>query len=102
MYIDELDRKLYELFLKIKSKFNQYAPVNQDQKVMMIIGKTIKTLISKYKTDNNLFENSDIVNLEKKIEAIIERWLKDHSIHYLINSYPLNLYQGSQELITTN
>lgn len=51
--------------------------------------------MSKYKTDNNLLENEDIVNLEKKIDAIIEEWLKDHSIHYLINSHPLNLYEGS-------
>ena len=30
VYIDEVDRKLYELFLKIKSKFNKFSPVNKD------------------------------------------------------------------------
>ena len=65
---------------------------------MMIIGQTVKTLISRYRSDNNLLENQDITNLQKKIDAIIETWLKDHSIHYLINSHPLNLYEGTQEL----
>jgi hypothetical protein len=35
--IDELDRDLYELFLKIKSKFNMYSPINKDKKVMILI-----------------------------------------------------------------
>lgn len=28
VYLDEIDRKYYELFLKIKQKFNKFAPVN--------------------------------------------------------------------------
>jgi len=67
IYIDEIDRKLYELFLKIKSKFNKYSPINKDQKVMMLIGKTITTLLTKYKEDNNLTFEDDINKIENKI-----------------------------------
>ncbi len=35
--IDELDRKLYDLFLKIKSEFNAYSPINKDTKIMMVV-----------------------------------------------------------------
>lgn len=97
-FIDELDRKMYELFLKIKSKFNKFSPVNQDSKVMIIIGETVKALVSKYMSDNNLVGNEDLENLQGKVEAIIMSWLKSHSIHYLINSHPLNMFAGTQEL----
>lgn len=100
VYIDEIDRKLYELFLKIKSKFNQFSPINKDQKVMMIIGKTVETLIKKYKEDNNLTFNDDINKLEKKINQLIEEWLREHEIHFLVNSYPLNMIEESQFIQT--
>jgi len=35
--IDELDRKLYDLFLKLKSEFNKYSPINKDKKIMLVI-----------------------------------------------------------------
>lgn len=101
IYIDEIDRKLYELFLKIKSKFNKYSPINKDQKVMMLIGKTITTLLTKYKEDNNLTFVDDVNKIENKIRKIIDEWLKDHEIHYLINSYPLNMIPESQEIRTS-
>ena len=60
--LDQLDRKLYELFLKIKSKFNKYSPISKDKKVMLLITQTIKTLVSKFKSENNLIGNEDIDN----------------------------------------
>lgn len=54
VYVDHLDRKMYDLFLKIKSKFNKYAPINKDKKVMIIIGDTIKALLNNFVENNML------------------------------------------------
>lgn len=43
--IDVLDRKMYDLFLKIKSEFNKFSPINKDKKVMNLIAETINTLV---------------------------------------------------------
>ncbi len=44
--LDGLDRNLYDLFLRIKSEFNKYSPINKDKKVMNLIAKTINVLVS--------------------------------------------------------
>lgn len=100
--LDELDRELYDLFLKIKSKFNKYAPINKDFKVMMIIAKTIDSLIEKFVIDTDQVENEEIITLVTRIKNIINAWLTDHSVHYLINSHPLNLdstYEDANDIM---
>jgi len=43
--LDALDRKLYSLFLKIKSEFNRFSPVSKDKKVMNLIALTVNTAV---------------------------------------------------------
>ncbi len=91
--LDHLDRELYELFLKVKSKFNKYAPISKDLKVMMIIAKTVNVLLEKFALDAEENNDENILQLIKRIKRILNVWLDDHSIHYLINSNPSNLGQ---------
>ena len=56
---------------------------------MMIIGKTIDTLVNKFEIDED--KSSGVFILVEKIKMVVNEWLKDHSVHYVINSHPMNL-----------
>ena len=66
--IDALDRQLYDLFLQMKSKFNKYAPINKDKKVMIVISQTVQALVDKFMRDNKLDSNLDLVKLQKALQ----------------------------------
>ena len=89
--IDALDRQLYDLFLQMKSKFNKYAPINKDKKVMIVISQTVQALVDKFMRDNKLDSNLDLVKLQKALQQVLQLWIKSHSVKYMINSNPLNI-----------
>ena len=66
--LDELDRKLYDLFLKIKSEFNKYSPINKDKKIMLVIEQTIDKLVSTFVISHS---SPDLKNLQTKIHLVL-------------------------------
>lgn len=88
--IDKLDRRLYNLFLNIKTKFNKYAPVEKDIKVMTIISKTVEHMMDKFDQSNSSRIDSNIISLTESCKKIVDAWLKKHSIHYIVNTSPMH------------
>lgn len=48
-------------------------------------------MIKKFITDNALDYNLDLIKIEENVEKILSQWLKEHSIHFLINSHEFNI-----------
>ncbi len=94
----ELDRRLYDLLLKIKKRFNKYSPINKDIKVMLLIAKTISTLVDNFIIELKMENNKNFIDISKHIKTILDLWIKDHSIHYVINSNEFNLYNDFDSL----
>ena len=76
--------------MNIKTKFNKYAPIEKDVKVLSIIAKTVDRMISKYRdTEKNRLDHN-IEDLLNKCNIIIDEWLKHHSVHYIVNADAIN------------
>ena len=88
--IDKLDRRFYNLFLNIKTKFNKYAPVEKDIKVLSLIAETVEKMIDKYQDTQRNKLDRNIEALLVKCKTIIDEWLKKHSVHYIINASAVN------------
>lgn len=37
LVLDQLDRRLYDTFMGLKSEFNKYSPLSQDRKLMLMV-----------------------------------------------------------------
>lgn len=88
--IDKLDRRFYELFLNVKTKFNRYGPVEKDVKVLTLIGKAVQRAMEKYRDDEKSKLDANIEAVLGSCAALVDAWLKRHSVQYVVNADPLN------------
>lgn len=88
--VDRLDRRFYNLFLNIKSKFNKFAPVEKDLKVMSLMAKAVERMIEKFREDEKNKLDQNIEDMLDKCKVILNEWLKHHSVQYIVNSDTIN------------
>lgn len=88
--IDELDKAIYEYFLSVKTRYNQVAPVNKDPKLMKQILKDFGSLLDSFSYDSVDSNVMYMMNLMQNLKNVGTVWLRDHSVHFIINSHPLN------------
>ena len=88
--VDRLDRRFYNLFLNIKTKFNKFAPVEKDLKVMSLITRAVERMIEKFREEEKNKLDQNIEDMLDKCKVIINEWLKHHSVQYIINSDTIN------------
>lgn len=88
--IDLFDRTLYDFFLTMKTKYNQFAPLNKDTKLLKSIENDLEGVMNSFRRENIRSFNNDMDNLFTDIQNVCKLWLQDHSVHFIINSHSLN------------
>lgn len=88
--IDKLDKLIYDYFLTVKTKFNQLAPISQDQKIMKLIVSDLEKLLDGFTYNKSQGDDESIQSLLNNIKKIGEAWLREHSVFFIINSHSVN------------
>ena len=97
--VESLDGQLYELFLKIKSDYNRFAPLNQDSKLLNEIAEKVSAMTKKFQSDNFRFESESLKGLQAEVQASAKRWVSKHTLLYAVRAKGANVETPASQVV---
>jgi hypothetical protein len=102
IYVDKLDKQLYDFFLNVKNDFNKYAPVTRDVRVVNEIVEKLKSLIGEFFRSLKGRREEAFKPLLLLIIREGQFWVKKHSVKYVVNSHSSNYDPQLLKVIEVN
>lgn len=88
--LNKLDTDIYELFIRLKSDYNQFEPLNKHVDILNKIKDRIHNFLKKYVKSYSGKIGQRIRSLLNDISRSTENWFKKHCIKYVVNTSPNN------------
>lgn len=77
--LERLDKSLYSEFIAIKADFNQFAPVERDQRILAMLSVRLRKFFETFQKSATGKAQSQIAELTIRLNKIIEQWTKTAS-----------------------
>ena len=88
--LETLDKEIYEFFLKTKVKFNQFAPLNRDFRLMRQITRDFEKTVDSISFPSSSSGTNSLDSLLTDLKRLSAAWLRDHSVFVVINAHGVN------------
>jgi hypothetical protein len=72
--LEKLDKSLYSEFIAIKSDFNQFAPVERNQRIVAMLGVRLHKFLGGLK-DASVKRHPLVLDLIDRLETIVDQWV---------------------------
>lgn len=97
--LDKLDTDIYELFIRLKSDYNQFDPLNKHVDILNKIKERIHKFLQKFIKAYPGKMGKRLQHLMNDISRSVEKWYRQHCVKFVVNTSPNNKITPLDQLV---
>ena len=97
--LDKLDTDIYDLFVKLKSDYNQYDPLNKHIDILNKIKERIHNFLQEFVSKFPGHIDKRTRHLMNDLSRSVETWYRQHCVKYVVNTSPNNKITALDQLV---